>query len=90
MGHDPNDRTTQIYINLKDKPQLDDLGFTIIGRVVDGMDAADRIYSAYGEEAGGGIRGGRQDPVFEGGNAWLDASFPELDRIIEASVITAD
>jgi len=90
MGHDPNDRTTQIYVNLKDKPQLDDLGFTIIGRVVDGMDAADRIYSGYGEEAGGGIRGGRQDPVFEGGNVYLDANYPELDSIVEAHVVAED
>lgn len=90
MGYEPDDRTTQIFINLADKPELDALGFTVIGRVIEGMDAADRVYSGYGEAAGGGIRGGRQDPVFDGGNEYLDANFPELDRIIEARILLAD
>jgi len=50
------------------------------------MDVADALYSGYGERAGGGIRGGRQDPVFEGGNDFLDANFPFLDRIIKAGI----
>ena len=87
MGYEPNDRTTQIYINLTDKPQLDELGFAVIGRVVDGMTIADTLYSGYGESAGGGIRGGRQDPVFQGGNAYLDENFPELDALLEATVV---
>jgi homoserine O-acetyltransferase len=89
-GEPADDRTTQVYINLRDKPELDEIGFSIMGRVVDGMDVADALYSGYGEQAGGGIRGGKQDPVFEGGNAWLDANYPELDRIIEATVEPVD
>jgi len=85
-GEPADDRTTQVYINLRDKPELDEIGFSIMGRVIDGMDVADALYSGYGERAGGGIRGGKQDPVFQGGNAWLDENFPELDRIIEATV----
>ncbi len=85
-GTSDDDRTSQVYINLRDKPELDTMEFAIMGRVVQGMDVADALYSGYGERAGGGIRGGRQDPVFEGGNAWLDENFPELDRIYEAGV----
>ena len=43
-----------------------------------------------GEQAGGGIRGGKQDSVFEGGNAFLDENYPELDRIYEATVEAVD
>ena len=87
MGYEPNDRTTQIFISLKDKAELDDTRFAPIGEVVEGMAVADAIFSGYGESAGGGIRGGKQDPMFEGGNAHLDENFPELDRIVEARMI---
>lgn len=89
-GEPVDDRTTQVYINLRDKPELDAIGFSIMGRVIEGMDVADALYSGYGERAGGGIRGGRQDPVFEGGNAFLDENYPELDRIYEATVEAVD
>ena len=39
------------------------------------------------ENAGGGIRGGKQDAMFEGGSAHFEASFPELDFIIDARVV---
>ena len=87
MGYQPDDRTTQIYINLKDKPQLDDMGFAVMGEVIEGMDVADALYSGYGESAAGGIRGGKQDTAFEGGNAYFAEHFPELDSIIEARIV---
>ena len=86
MGYQPDDRTTQIYINLKDKPQLDDMGFAVMGEVIEGMEVVDALYSGYGESAAGGIRGGKQDVAFEGGNAYFDKHFPELDSIIEAII----
>jgi homoserine O-acetyltransferase len=85
-GEEADDRTTQLYINLKDKPELDAIDFPVFGTVVSGMAAIDKIYSAYGEEAGGGIRRGQQDVLFEGGNAWLNENFPQLDAIITATV----
>ena len=88
MGYQPDDRTTQIYINLKDKPQLDDMGFAVMGEVIEGMDVADALYSGYGESAAGGIRGGKQDAAFEGGNAYFAEHFPELDSIIEARIVS--
>jgi cyclophilin family peptidyl-prolyl cis-trans isomerase len=83
----PNTRTTQLYINLSDNSRMDVDGFAPIGRVVEGMDVADRLYSGYGEEAGGGMRGGKQGRIFEGGNAHLDREFPRLDKLIRATIM---
>ena len=51
------------------------------------MDVADALNAEYGENAGGGIRGGKQQSVFEGGNSYLDREFPRLDRLIRARVV---
>ena len=83
----PNGRTTQVYISLRDNSYQDAQGFVPFGRVVSGMDAADALNSEYGETSGGGIRAGKQQPMFDGGNAWLDREFPRLDRIIRARVL---
>jgi homoserine O-acetyltransferase len=84
----PNGRTTQVYIALTDlsTPQ-DEQGFAPFGRVVEGMAVADALNAEYGENAGGGIRAGRQQPLFDGGNAYLDREYPRLDRILRARVI---
>ena len=85
---EPNARTTQVYIALKDLSDPQDAqGFVPFGRVVEGMDVADALNSEYGESAGGGIRAGRQQPLFDGGNAYLDREFPRLDRLLHAVVI---
>lgn len=85
---EPNGRTTQIFINLRDNSQTHDPEpFVPIGRVVEGMDVADRLNSEYGEQAGGGIRGGRQDPLFLGGNEYLQRGFPRLDYIYKARIV---
>jgi homoserine O-acetyltransferase len=83
----PDDRTTQVFINLKDNSHRDGEGFSPFGEVMEGMEVLDRIYADYGESAGGGIRGGKQEPLFAGGNAYLDANFPRLDSIKSASVL---
>ena len=85
---DPNGRTTQVFINLKDNSATHDQEpFVVFGEVVDGMEVADRWYSEYAEKAGGGIRAGHQDPVFEGGNEYLKKNFPLLDYIRAARVL---
>ena len=43
--------------------------------------------SSAGESSGGGIRAGKQGPLFERGNPYLDEKFPRLDRIIRAAVL---
>ena len=84
---DPNGRTTQVFINLKDNSETHDKEpFVVFGEVIEGMDVADALYAEYGEAAGGGIRAGRQDPVFEGGNLYLAKNFPLLDYIKIARV----
>jgi peptidyl-prolyl cis-trans isomerase A (cyclophilin A) len=84
----PDGRTTQVYIALTDlSPTQDVQGFVPFGRVVSGMDVADALNSEYGESSGGGIRAGGQQPLFEGGNAFLGREFPRLDRIVKAVVI---
>ncbi len=83
----PNTRTTQLFVDLSDNSRLDEEGFAPIGRVVEGMEVVDRLYAGYGEDAGGGMRGGRQGKIFAGGNAYLDAAFPRLDRLVRARVV---
>ena len=83
----PNGRTTQVYISLRDNSLQDEQGFVPFGEVVDGMDVADALDTEYGETSGGGIRAGHQQPLFDGGNAYLDREFPRLDRLLRARVI---
>ena len=83
----PNGRTTQVFISLRDNSNLDTQGFAPIGEVVGGMDVADALSTEYGENAGGGIRAGKQQPLFDGGNAYLDREFPRLDRLFHAFII---
>jgi cyclophilin family peptidyl-prolyl cis-trans isomerase len=83
----PNGRTTQVFINLTDNsPTHDKEPFTPFGRVVRGMEIVDALNGEHGEGPGG-IRAGKQDAFFEGGNRWLDAQFPRLDYIRRAVVL---
>ena len=83
----PHTRTTQLFVSLADNSRLDAEGFAPIGRVGEGMNVVDRLYAGYDEGAGGGMRGGRQGPIFEGGNAYLDRAFPRLDRLLRARIL---
>ena len=84
---DPNGRTTQVFINLRDNSAMHDKEpFVPIAKVVRGMEVADALYSEYGETSGGGIRAGKQDPVFAGGNDYLKRNFPRLDYIVKATI----
>lgn len=85
----PNTRSTQVYINTADNSARNDSenGFAPFGKVVEGMDTVEKIYSAYGEHSGGGMRAGNQDPMFAGGNAYLDREFPKLDKLIRAVLV---
>ena len=84
----PNGRTTQVFINTRDNSATHDIEpFVPFARVIEGMDVVDALYSGYGENSGGGIRAGKQAPLFEEGNAFLDRQFPMLDRLVRASVV---
>ncbi|MGH7448304.1 MAG: peptidylprolyl isomerase [Longimicrobiales bacterium] len=82
----PNLRATQVYINTADNSRNDAQGFSPFGRVIEGMDVVDSLYAGYGEDSGGGLRGGRQGPLEQGGNAYLAREYPELDYIIRARI----
>jgi imidazolonepropionase-like amidohydrolase/cyclophilin family peptidyl-prolyl cis-trans isomerase len=84
----PDTRTTQIYINTGDQLQQDAMGFAPFGKVVEGMDVVDKLYQGYGERSGGGMRAGKQDKLFEEGNAYLDREFPLLDKLLSARIVT--
>jgi cyclophilin family peptidyl-prolyl cis-trans isomerase len=82
----PNGRSTQVFINTGDNAGTHDKEpFTPFGRVVSGMEHVDALNAEYGEGPGG-IRAGKQDALFEGGNAWLLREFPRLDFIRRATV----
>ena len=84
---DPNGRTTQVFINLKDNSSTHDKEpFVPFARVIAGMEVADSLYNEYGETSGGGIRAGKQDSLFAQGNAWLQSHFPRLDYISKAYI----
>lgn len=84
----PGTRATQVFVNLGDNAAQNDreAGFAPFGQVVAGMAVVDRLHAGYGEGSGGGMRAGGQDPMFAGGNAWLDAHFPLLDRLLRVTV----
>ncbi len=79
-------RNTQLYVNLADNPKNDAEPFTVLGTVVEGMAVLDRLYSGYGEDAGSGVRQGKQGPLERGGNAYMDREFPKLDRIFRVVI----
>jgi cyclophilin family peptidyl-prolyl cis-trans isomerase len=87
----PNGRTTQVFINLADNSATHDSEpFVPFGTVVAGMDVANKLNAEYGENAGCGIRSGKQGPLFKMGNAYLQQNFPRLDYIIHARLVRSE
>lgn len=85
----PESRTVQLFINLVDNdPRLDTLvvrgieGYPPIGEVVDGMEVVDAFEARWGNQPAE-----RQDSIYQAGNAYLDRAFPDLDRILRATVV---
>ena len=81
-------RTTELFISYKDNSALDGEGFAPIGEVVEGMDAADGFYADYGDGPPRGA-GPYQAMAQARGNEYLDAEFPELTKIVRATVETS-
>jgi peptidyl-prolyl cis-trans isomerase A (cyclophilin A) len=80
----PNTRTTQVFINLKDNAFLDKTGFAPFGTVdADGMKVVEMFYDQYGDNAGID-----QDQIEKTGKPYLDKSFPKLDVIKSATIIS--
>ena len=81
----PNSRSTQVFINFQDNDNLDGQGFAPFGRVVDGMNVVQKLYSDYGDGAPSG-RGPNQARLQMEGNAYLMKDFPKLDYIKTATI----
>ena len=82
----PDTRTTQVFINLRDNKQLDDLRFAPFGEVTEGMDVVESLYSGYGEGAPDG-QGPEQDKIEKLGKSYLDKDFAQLDSITTTKLI---
>ena len=84
----PNDRSTQLFINMVDNPKLDTtrkagtLGFTPIARVISGMENLIKLNSQYGKKPAM-----IQDSLYKYGNPYFDKRFPGLDKIISVGFI---
>ena len=77
-GDAPASRSTQIFVNLRDNPQFDRLGFVPFARVIEpGMDVVDSIYDVYGDTP-------EQERLLREGNAYLVRHFPRLDSVATA------
>lgn len=82
---EPNSRTVEIFINLKDNPSLDSQGFAPFGAVDgSGMSAVDSFYGQYGDSAGMD-----QEPMEKGGEKYIAGKWPLLDVIKHASLVGA-
>ena len=82
----PNTRSTQFFINLVDNASLDGRGFPPIGKVIQGMEVVESLYSGYGEGAPMG-RGPSQAKITSIGNDNLKKEFPQLDYIKTATLV---
>lgn len=81
----PGTRTTQLFVNLADNARLDDMGFSPVAEVVEGMDVVESLYGGYGEGAPRG-NGPSQADLHQRGNEYLQESFPQLDYVTKAAV----
>lgn len=87
MTSAPNSRSTQLFVNYADRnSQLDSHGFAPIGKVIEGMEVVDSLYSDYGEGAPSG-NGPSQGRIASEGNAYLNKEFPKLDYIKTARIV---
>ncbi len=82
----PNSRTTQVFVNLVDNVNLDEMGFAPVGRVIEGMEVVDDLYSGYGEGAPAG-NGPLQQNISARGNDYLTENFPDLDYVERATLV---
>ncbi|MDB4916914.1 MAG: peptidyl-prolyl cis-trans isomerase cyclophilin type [Gemmatimonadetes bacterium] len=82
----PTERTTNVFINMRDNFELDTLKFAPIGRVVQGMDVVDSLYAYYGEFPAAAAPLGDPRRLYDESNKYLDKKFPLLDKILRITV----
>jgi peptidyl-prolyl cis-trans isomerase A (cyclophilin A) len=69
-----------MYLNLGDNSRLDRLGFAPIGRIVEGVEVLDSLFSEYGEQPD-------QAMIQSLGNSYLERMYPKLDYVKTARVV---
>jgi peptidyl-prolyl cis-trans isomerase A (cyclophilin A) len=77
----PQSRYTQVFINLRDNPELDKENFPPFGQVISGMENVDKLYGGY---AGPKEPDGRR--IIREGNDYLQKEYPRLDFIKTAAI----
>ncbi|MEY3457246.1 MAG: hypothetical protein RL215_403 [Planctomycetota bacterium] len=77
----PNTRTTQLFINFSNNSNLDQMGFSVFGEVIEGMHNVEGINPEYGENPS-------QQLLEQQGNSYLEQQFPEMDYIKRASFVS--
>jgi peptidyl-prolyl cis-trans isomerase A (cyclophilin A) len=79
----PNTRTTQVFINFRNNAALDPQGFAPFGKVTEGMDVVNQLYSGYADSPTS-----HQGEITNQGKAYLDKNFPKLDSIKTATIVS--
>ncbi len=79
-------RTTEVFFNLRDNPALDSTGFAPFGKIVEGLENADKLAYLYGELAPRGS-GPDASRIHREGNVYLNRDFPRLDAITKATIV---
>lgn len=72
LGH--GKRTTQMFINTVDSPELDKKNFMPFGKVLSGMEVLDAVYYEYGQSP-------KQKEIYLYGNSYLNKQFPRMSFI---------
>lgn len=80
----PNTRATQLFVSTGDNERALDgqRVFAPLGRVVEGMETVESLYSEYGEEP-------NPSRMLRQGTAYLQRWFPGLDSIVGATIVAA-
>jgi len=86
MGGQPDTRSAQIFISYGDNSYLDKSGFAPFGKVIEGFESVQALYSGYGEGAPQG-KGPSQTRLYRSGNDYLKGEFPKLDYIVTATIV---
>jgi peptidyl-prolyl cis-trans isomerase A (cyclophilin A) len=74
-----------VFINFGNNAALDKQGFAPFGKVVQGQDVVNKIFTGYGEGAPRG-KGPEQGRIQMEGNAYLTKEFPKMDYIKKATI----